>query len=142
MSKRSGFTLIELLIIVAVIAILAGIAMPAYSNFVRKAKLHDAFSSLLSLNAKETMYRLDNSNYGPSDCAVGAIPASASKYFSFTCNINNSQQGYLITAKGKDDLLNYNFTIDQSNNRVTIDFPGVSSLPSQCWLVSSGGSCY
>ena len=51
MQNQKGFTLIELMIVIAIIAILAAIALPAYNNYVAKSQVTEAVSLASSFKA-------------------------------------------------------------------------------------------
>lgn len=59
----SGFTLIELMIVVAVIAILAAIAMPAYQDAIRKGHRGQAKADLLDIAQRAERFRTINGSY-------------------------------------------------------------------------------
>jgi len=92
---KTGFTLVELLIAVAVVAIIASIAIPAYTANVRKGRTVDAQRVLMSLAQTEEIYRFQNGSYTNSIAnltALGWVNDSASnsagtQYYP-TANIN------------------------------------------------------
>jgi general secretion pathway protein G len=58
-----GFTLIELLIVVAIIAILAGIALPNFLEAQTRAKVSRAMADLRSIATAIEAYRIDQNQY-------------------------------------------------------------------------------
>src|SRR5688500_3851726 len=52
MHKQHGFTLIELMIAMAVMAILAAVAMPAYNDYVRRGMLVEATNNLSDMRVR------------------------------------------------------------------------------------------
>lgn len=75
--KNKGFTLVEMLVVVAAIAILAAIAMPSYSQYVRKAKRAEAKTALMSVLQAQEKFRANCIEYAASlgtadSCTAGA----------------------------------------------------------------------
>jgi type IV pilus assembly protein PilA len=72
-----GFTLIELMIVVAIIAILAAIAIPAYQDYTIRAQVTEGMS--LSTGAKAAVWDfVSNTGRMPPNNASAGLAASAS----------------------------------------------------------------
>ena len=61
--KKEGFTLIELLIVVAIIGIIAGIAIPNFLGARSKARVTRAFADMRAIADALEMYYVDNTTY-------------------------------------------------------------------------------
>jgi prepilin-type N-terminal cleavage/methylation domain-containing protein len=59
-NRGQGFTLIELLIVIAIIGVMAGIAIPLYKSSVRKANEAAAVSTLNTIRAAQANYVIDH----------------------------------------------------------------------------------
>jgi type IV pilus assembly protein PilE len=156
MRRHSGFTLIEAMITVAIIAILAGVALPAYNNYIVRAQLREATSQLLAMRIKMEMYYQDNRSYVGA-CAAGTVaplpppanvgdPAGTLKYFTITCPTltEGPPQAYTIQADGMGKLAGLTLTIDQANLRKTVSVPAGWGTPSNggnCWVTKKSGEC-
>ena len=58
-----GFTLVELVMVVAIIAALAAISIPVYSNYVDKARVTVAISTLDTVRKYLEFFHMDNQQY-------------------------------------------------------------------------------
>jgi type IV pilus assembly protein PilE len=63
MRSKKGITLIELLIVVAIVAILAGVGIPMYSSYMMRARRADAKTALEQLRAAQEMRRAERGSY-------------------------------------------------------------------------------
>lgn len=71
LKQHRGFTLIELMIVVAVVAILATVAIPAYNDSVRKSRRGQAKADLMELAQNLERFHTVHNTYGP----AGGTPA-------------------------------------------------------------------
>lgn len=148
-TQQSGFTLIELMITVAIIAILAGIVVPNYSDYVRRSALSEAFANLSDLRVKLDQFYQNNRNYGTDACGndgtASRISFALGGKFTYACAFNgggsNANQAYVLTAEGGSGAAaGHTYTLDSNNARGTSSFKGSTVTNKSCWLVK-GNEC-
>lgn len=66
LSNRSGFTLIEIILVVVIIGILAGIAIPKLGGKSEKAMIAQAQANITALSMAIQEYEIMNGEYPPS----------------------------------------------------------------------------
>jgi prepilin-type N-terminal cleavage/methylation domain-containing protein len=75
-NKTNAFTLIELLVVISIIAILAGIALPVFSQVQVKGAQTKALSNAKQIATACKLYAIDNSGLFPSYTLMNGKPAS------------------------------------------------------------------
>jgi len=145
---QGGFTLIELMITVAIVAILAAVALPAYMNYALRASIQEGLQALSADRVKMEQYYLDNRNYGPTGTQCGSgigtgktLDAAIAGKFTITCATNNTQQGYTITATGSGSVNGFVYTVNQANTMTSaISKAGWPASCPNSWAIRPG-SC-
>ena len=119
MKNQQGFTLIELMIVVAIIAILAAIALPAYQDYTVRSRVSEL--AVIASGAKTTVAENIANNGGtiPSNACAGVdtnIPASATNTASMTCaNATGAIAVTGDTTLTKGTVLTFTPTASQSS---------------------------
>ena len=133
MRRASGFTLIELLVVVTIVAILAAIAIPAYSRYVQRGDLVEGTQALSQYRVQMEQYYQDNASYA-NGAACGVVPPVTLVNFTLTCALNGAQ-AYVATVTGRNAVNGFVYTIDQTNAQATPAAPAGWSTSATSWVI-------
>ena len=62
-NMKKGFTLVEMMIVVAIIAVLAGVAVPQYGKYIKKSETVEGVTLMRQILDAEVLYNTTNNAY-------------------------------------------------------------------------------
>jgi type IV pilus assembly protein PilE len=90
-SVVAGFTLIELLIAMVILAIIGGISIGSYRQYIRRANRVDATAALLRITTMQERHYLQNGRYASTAAELAAPPPAG-------LGIADTERGYYDLA--------------------------------------------
>jgi type IV pilus assembly protein PilA len=132
-SAQKGFTLIELMIVVAIIGILAAVAIPAYKDYVVKARMANVVSATNAVKtAMADCLQTNNGATGSCDTATKlgiALPSATTDLASVGITASTA----VITATGTAAAGGYTYILTPpttiADGATTIDFAISGTCP-------------
>lgn len=121
MYLQRGFTLIELMIVVAIVGVLAALAVPAYNDYTRRARVAQMTGDLSDLKLRMEQRYADNRSYAkPLDVTACIIDDSTQDVYALTCAISNAGQGFTWTATGSNIVSGFRYSVDFTGTKTTL----------------------
>ncbi|HKU85821.1 MAG TPA: type IV pilin protein [Casimicrobiaceae bacterium] len=140
---RAGFTLIEAMIVSAIIAILAAVALPSYTTYVRRSHILEAVARLADARARMEEFFQDERTYVDASGGCGAAPnaPAAPDAFVITCSATATTFTYTATGQGTRGMSAFVYSIDEGGAKSTVSVPSGWQRTADCWTLRADGSC-
>ena len=139
-ARSAGFTLLELMIVVVIVGVLAAIALPSYSDYVKRAQIQDGTTALSDGAVKLEQYFQDNHTYADVSVTIVHPCPATTQFFTYDCTPTATPAlTFLVTATGADNLTGFTYTINQAGARTsTTPTWGTGAT---CWIMRKGDKC-
>ena len=98
--NSKGFTLVELMVVVIIVLVLAGIAVPVYIHYIQEGKKSEAYAVIDSIKSGALVYFQKNDSYTGGTLVnwLAQDDADNAQYFSYTVTISVGGDGFVATA--------------------------------------------
>jgi len=135
--KRQAFTLMELMVVVVIIGIIAGFALPQYQRAIRKSQERDGIVQLTALNAGNVMYFAKNNAYLPTGTGnLAAVNAGLNMNIIANGMVyaynRPSATTYTATAFWDETVNTNDFTLRVNEGALGANNPCCVNPPGQC----------
>ena len=141
--RQSGFTLIELMVVLIIVGILLAVAIPGFSEQLRKSRRADAIRGLSELQLSQERWRSSNATYGTSAAPPAGVGLPTSPHYTFAVVVPAAPENATdveLTATPKAAQLNdrcgtYTLRVDNDNDNApsgTVD-KTTSTAAANCW---------